>query len=71
MLLHRVLKFAAGGVFLITILLWAEQLIKYGKPRFVHPDTGQSALFIICILVQPLLEHLVGAGINPMVLHLF
>ena len=57
MFLHRVLEFTAGGIFLIAIPLWAEQLIKIGKSRFVHPDTGQGALFIIHILALPLLEQ--------------
>ena len=71
MFLHRVLEFTEGGIFLIAIPFWAEQLIKFGKPRFVHPNTGQGALFIIRILVQSLLERLVGIRIDPMVLHLF
>ena len=71
MFLHRVLKLTAGGIFLIAILLWAEQLVKFGKSRFVYSNTGQGALFIIHILTQPLLEQLVGIGVDPMVLHLF
>ena len=31
MFLHRILKFTAGGIFLIAIPLWAEQLVKFGK----------------------------------------
>ena len=71
MFLHQVSEFTAGGIFLIAIPLRAEQLIKFGKARFVHPDTGQGALFIIYILALPLLEQLVGIGVDPMVLHLF
>ena len=70
MFLHRVLKLTAGGIFLIAILLWAEQLVKFGKSSFVYSNTGQGALFIIRILVQSLLERLVGVRIDPMVLHL-
>ena len=51
------MEFTAGGIFLIAIPLRAEQLIKFGKSRFVHPDTGQGALFIIRILALPLLEQ--------------
>ena len=71
MFLHRVLKFTAGGIFFIAIPLWVEQLIKFGKSCFVHPNAGYGALFIIRILVQSLLEHLVGVGVDPMVFHLF
>ena len=69
--LHRVSEFTAGGIFLIAIPLRAKQLIKIGKSRFVPPDTGQGALFIIHIFTQPLLEQLVGIGVDPMVFHLF
>ena len=71
MFLHRVLEFTEGGIFLIAIPFRAEQLIKFGKPRFVHPNTGQGALLFVYILAQPLLEGLVGVGIDPMVFHLF
>ena len=63
MFLHRVSEFTAGGIFLIAIPLRAEQLIKFGKSRFVHPDTGQGALFIIYILAQPLLERCPGVPV--------
>ena len=65
MFLHRVSEFTAGGIFLIAIPFRAEQLIKIGKSRFVHPDTGQGALFITYILALPLLEQLVGSSFNP------
>ena len=71
MFLHRVLEFTAGGIFLIAIPLWVEQLIKFGKSRFVHPNAGYGALFIIRILVQSPLERLVSIGIDPMIFHLF
>ena len=71
MFLHWILKFTAGGIFLIAIPFWAEQLVKFGKPRFVHPNTGQGALLIIHIWAQPLLEQLVVIGVDPMVFHLF
>lgn len=45
MFLHRVLEFTAGGVFLIVIPLWVEQLIKFSKPCFVYSDTGYGTLF--------------------------
>ena len=70
MFLHRVLEFTAGGIFLIAIPLWVEQFIKFGKSCFVHPNAGYGALFIIRILVHPLLERLVGIGIDPMLFHL-
>ena len=60
MFLHRVLEFTAGGVFLIVIPLWVEQLIKFSKPCFVYSDTGYGTLFIIYILALPLLERLTG-----------
>ena len=68
MFLHRVLEFTAGGIFLIAIPLWVEQFIKFGKSRFVHPNAGYGALFIIRILVQSPLERLVSIGIDPMIL---
>ena len=70
MFLHRVLEFTAGGVFLIVIPLWVEQLIKFSKPCFVYSDTGYGTLFIISIFVPPLLEHLIGTGVNPVAQHL-
>ena len=66
MFLHRVLEFTAGGIFLIAIPLWVEQFIKFGKSRFVHPNAGYGALFIIRILVQSPLERLVSIAIDPM-----
>ena len=71
MFLHRVAKFAAGGIFLIAIAFRVEQLVKCGKSSFVHSNTGQGALLFVYILAQPLLEGLVGVGIDPMVFHLF
>lgn len=71
MFLHWILEFTAGGVFLIAIPLWVEQLIKFGKSCFVHPNAGYGALFIIRILVQSPLERLVSIGIDPMIFHLF
>ena len=56
MFLHRILELTAGGIFLIAIPLWVEQLIKFGKPRFVHSNTGYGTLFIIRILVIPGLQ---------------
>lgn len=47
MFLHRVLEFTAGGIFLIAIPLWVEQFIKFGKSRFVHPNAGYGALFML------------------------
>ena len=70
MFLHRVSEFTAGGIFLIAIPLWTEQLIKISKARFVRPDTGYGTLFIISILVLPLLEHLIGTGVDPVAQHL-
>lgn len=63
--------FTAGGIFLIAIPLWVEQFIKFGKSRFVHPNAGYGALFIIRILVQSPLERLVSIGIDPMIFHHF
>ena len=71
MFLHRVLEFTAGGIFLVAIPLRAEQLIKCGKSRFIHPNTGQCALFVIDVLAQTLLESLISVGIDPVVFHLF
>ena len=56
MFLHWVLEFTARGVFLIAIPFWTEQIIKCGKPCFVHPNTGQGALLVILILVIPGLQ---------------
>ena len=70
MFLHWILEFTAGGVFLIVIPLWVEQLIKFSKSCFVYSDTGYGTLFIISILVQPLLEHLIGTGVDPVAQHL-
>ena len=64
MFLHRVLEFTAGGIFLIAIPLWVEQFIKFSKSRFVHPNAGYGALFIIRILVQSPLERLLSIGID-------
>ena len=71
MFLHRVLEFTTGGIFLIAIPFWAEQLVKFGKSSFVHSNAGQGASFVIRILIQSLLERLIGIGIDPVVLHLF
>lgn len=60
MFLHRVLEFTAGGIFLIAIPFWAEQLVKFGKSCFVHPNAGYGALFIIRIFVQSPLERLIS-----------
>lgn len=70
MFLHRVLEFTAGE-FSYSYTALGGTVHKFGKSRFVHPNAGYGALFIIRILVQSPLERLVSIGIDPMIFHLF
>ena len=71
MIVDPVRELGKGSIGRILFRFWAKNHPKAFQPLLIDRYTGNGTLFIICILIQSLLESLISIRVDPMIFHLF